>query len=210
MGASCKHDLTGADVHNGAFRRALWWVIAINAAMFLVEATSGWLAASASLHADALDFAGDTATYTLSLYVLARPPRWRATAALIKGAVMAAMGVWVLGITTYRVLVLGVPDAAMMGAIGGLAFGANLVSVLILLRFRGGDANMRSVWLCSRNDMFGNLGVILAASGVFATGAGWPDLVVATVMALLFVSGAAQVLRQATGELKQLRLSPAE
>ncbi len=208
MGADCHIEVSPAA--GGAIRRALWWVIAINAAMFLVEGMGGWFAASASLHADALDFAGDTATYGLSLFVLARPPRWRATAALIKGVVMASMGVWVLGMTAYRVLVLGVPDAAMMGAIGGLAFAANLASVLILLRFRGGDANMRSVWLCSRNDMFGNLAVILAASGVFASGAGWPDLVVATVMALLFVSGAAQVLRQATGELKALRLSLAE
>lgn len=210
MGDSCGHEITAAEANDGAFRRALWWVIAINGAMFMVEGTGGLLAASASLHADALDFAGDTATYALSLFVLARPPRWRATAALIKGATMAVMGVWVLGITAYRVIVLGVPDAGMMGAIGGLAFAANLVSVLILLRFRGGDANMRSVWLCSRNDMFGNLAVILAASGVFATGAGWPDLVVATVMAILFISGAVQVLRQASGEIKQLRLSPAE
>ena len=200
MGADCGIDVSRAG--DGAFRRALWWVIAINATMFAVEATGGWLAASAALHADALDFAGDTVTCALSLFVLARPPRWRATAALVKGMGMAAMGVWVLGITGYRVLVLGVPDAAMMGAIGGLAFAANLAAVLVLFRFRGGDANMRSVWLCSRNDTIGNLAVIAAASGVFATGTGWPDLAVATVMASLFISGAVQVLRQAAGELR--------
>ena len=160
------------------------------------------LAGSQALKADALDFLGDTATYSISLFVIGMPLVWRARAALVKGLSLGAMGLWVLGATAYHVLVLGIPRAEVMGAIGLLAFVANLTSVLLLLKFRDGDANIRSVWLCSRNDAIGNVAVILAASGVWATGTAWPDLIVAGVMATLFLWSSGQIARQALAELR--------
>jgi Co/Zn/Cd efflux system component len=185
-----------------AYRRVLWLVIAINAGMFLTETAAGWLAGSVALQADALDFLGDSLTYGISLLVIGRPARWRASAALLKGMSLAAMGLWVLGYTAYRVLVLGVPDAMVMGAIGFLALAANVGSALLLFRFREGDANVRSVWLCSRNDAIGNVAVVGAAGLVAASGTAWPDLVVAGMMALLFLSSAGQIIRQALEELQ--------
>jgi Co/Zn/Cd efflux system component len=189
---------------NPAFRRALWAVILINAVMFVVEVIAGITADSMALQADALDFLGDTATYALSLFVLAKPPSWRANAALFKGLTLAILGLWVLGSTIWRVFVTGVPEAVIMGTIGLLALGANIASVLILLRFRDGDANVRSVWLCSRNDAIGNVAVVLAATGVFATGTAWPDLAVAAIMASLFLTSAVKITRQALGERQAL------
>ena len=184
------------------FRRALWAVIGINATMFAVEMTAGALAGSQALKADALDFLGDTFTYGISLFVLGMSLRVRATAALFKGISLAVMGAWVLGATAYQVLVLGVPNAPVMGLVGFLALAANLLSVLILVRYKDGDANVRSVWLCSRNDAIGNVAVMLAAAGVFLTGTAWPDLVVAALMAGLFLWSAVQIVRQAQGELR--------
>lgn len=183
-----------------AYRRALGIVIVINAAMFCIEMTAGVLAGSQALKADALDFLADTLTYAMSLAVIGRPLRVRATAALIKGASLAAVGVWVLGSTAYRVLALGVPEAPIMGAIGLLALFANLTSVLVLLRYRDGDANVRSVWLCSRNDAIGNVAVIAAAGAVALTGSAWPDLLVAAVLAGLFSWSALHIVRQALDE----------
>jgi Co/Zn/Cd efflux system component len=197
----CDNDVK-FDGLSAAYRRALWAVIAINGAMFLVEMAAGMLAGSQALKADALDFLGDTATYSISLFVIGMPLVWRARAALVKGLSLGAMGLWVLGATAYHVLVLGIPRAEVMGAIGLLAFVANLTSVLLLLKFRDGDANIRSVWLCSRNDAIGNVAVILAASGVWATGTAWPDLIVAGVMATLFLWSSGQIARQALAELR--------
>jgi len=188
---------------SAGFRKALWAVIAINAGMFATEMAAGALAGSQALQADALDFAGDTATYALSLAVLGMSLRVRATAALLKGLSLAAMGFWVLGSTAWQVLVLGLPQAEVMGAIGLLALIANLVSVLILLRYRDGDSNVRSVWLCSRNDAIGNVAVILAGAGVWLTGTAWPDLVVAAIMACLFLWSAFQIVCQAVHEYRQ-------
>ena len=140
--------------------------------------------------------------FDITLFVIGMPLVWRARAALIKGLSLGAMGLWVLGTTVYHVLVLGVPQAEVMGSIGLLALTANMVSVLLLLRHRNGDANVRSVWLCSRNDAIGNLAVIFAASGVWATSSAWPDLVVAGVMASLFLWSSAQIVIQALGELR--------
>ena len=201
MSAACHHQhepVFAGD--NPAFRRALWAVIAINGVMFLVEVIAGLSAGSMALQADALDFLGDCATYGLSLFVLAKPPRWRANAALFKGATLAVLGLWVLSATIWRVFVTGIPEAMIMGSIGLLALAANVASVLILLRFRNGDANVRSVWLCSRNDAIGNIAVVLAASGVIATGTAWPDLIVAAIMASLFLTSSVKIVKQALGE----------
>jgi Co/Zn/Cd efflux system component len=200
---SACHDHCEAPAFTGddpAYRRALWGVIAINGTMFFVELGAGIAAQSMALQADALDFFGDTVTYGLSLFVIARPPRWRANAALFKGLSLGALGLWVLGATLWRVFVTGVPEAFVMGTVGLLALAANIASVLLLMRYRAGDANVRSVWLCSRNDAIGNIAVVAAASGVFVTGTAWPDLAVAAVMASLFLTSSVRIVRQAIGE----------
>ena len=200
---SAGHDHCHAPVFTGenpAYRRALWAVIAINGVMFFVELGAGIKAGSMALQADALDFLGDTVTYALSLFVITKPPVWRANAALFKGLSLAVLGCWVLGATIWRVFVTGVPEALVMGTVGVMALVANMASVLLLLRFREGDANVRSVWLCSRNDAIGNIAVVAAASGVFATGTAWPDLLVAGIMASLFLYSSMRIIRQAIGE----------
>ncbi|MCP4381532.1 MAG: cation transporter [Hyphomicrobiales bacterium] len=201
-GCTCDTDVKFDGV-SAAYKRVLWAVIAINGVMFLVEMAAGTLAGSQALKADALDFLGDTATYSISLFVIGMPLVWRARAALVKGLSLGAMGLWVLGSTAYHVVVLGVPQAEVMGAIGFLALAANLASVLLLLKYRDGDSNVRSVWLCSRNDAIGNLAVIIAASGVWATGTAWPDLVVAAMMASLFLWSSVKIVSQALGELAE-------
>jgi Co/Zn/Cd efflux system component len=182
------------------YRRRLWAVIAINASMFAVETGAGVLAGSQALQADALDFFGDTLTYGLSLAVIGLSLRVRATAALLKGVTLALMGLWVLGSTAWHTLVLGIPRAEVMGLIGVLALAANLASVLILLKYKDGDANVRSVWLCSRNDAIGNIAVMLAALGVWGTASGWPDVIVAALLAALFLQSATRILQQALHE----------
>lgn len=203
-GCGCGDDASFEGL-SGSYRRALWAVIAINGLMFLIEMSASVFADSRALQADALDFLGDTATYALSLFVIGMPLRWRARAALFKGLSLGAMGLWVLGSILYHVVVLGAPKAEIMGSIGLLALVANLTSVLLLLRYRNGDANVRSVWLCSRNDAIGNLAVIAAAVGVGATGTAWPDLLVAAILASLFLWSAAQIARQASHELAYAR-----
>jgi Co/Zn/Cd efflux system component len=183
--------------------RVLWTVIAINAVMFVTEITAGHLAGSQALQADALDFLGDTLTYGLSLAVIGRPIATRARAAVLKGLSLTVMGLWVFGSTLYHVLVLGVPRAEIMGVVGFLALAANVASVLLLMRYKDGDANVRSVWLCSRNDAVGNVAVMIAALGVWGTATAWPDLVVAGIMAGLFLSSSAQILAQAFRESRE-------
>jgi len=185
-----------------AYKRALITVIIINAVMFFVEMTAGLVSGSQALKADALDFAGDTATYALSLFVIGASIKTRARASLIKSASLAVIAIAVLTMTILRVLDGTPPEAGTMGVIGLLALLANLMSVFILLRWRDGDSNVRSVWLCSRNDAIGNVGVIVAGGLVAATGAAWPDLVVAALLASLFLKSAATIAVQAIGELK--------
>ena len=200
------------DPHRGnvAYRRVLWAVLAINAVMFLIEIAAGLAAGSASLQADALDFLGDSANYAISLLVVGMALRYRASAALAKGATMGAFGLWVIATVIWHALHGTLPRAFTMGAVGITALVANAASFGLLWAFRGGDANMRSAWICTRNDVVGNLAVLLAAAGVFGTGTGWPDLLVATIMAALALQGAALVTRQAWGELRPQRLIPAE
>lgn len=203
----CEVAFTGADK---GFKRALWAVIAINGGMFLIELSAGIAGQSQALKADALDFLGDTATYGLSLLVVGMAPVWRARAAVLKGFSLAAMALLVLGLTAYRVIVTGAPSPEIMGGVGFLALAANLVSVLLLLGYRRGDANVRSVWLCSRNDAIGNLAVIAAAGLVWVTATPWPDLAVAALMAGLFLNSSLQILRQARGELRHIAEAKAQ
>lgn len=204
MAGCCGHEARFEGV-SADYRRRLWIVIAINAAMFAVEMAAGKLARSQALQADALDFLGDALTYGISLAVIGATLRVRTLAALAKGISLALMGTWVLGSTIYRVFVTGVPEAQIMGAIGLLALAANIASVVILMAYREGDANVRSVWLCSRNDAIGNVAVMLAALGVWGTATGWPDLAVAAVMAGLFLSSSGQIIRQALAERREER-----
>lgn len=183
------------------FRRALMFALTINSIMFVVELASGIKADSVSLLADAVDFLGDAGNYALSLYVLSMGLVWRSRAALFKGLTMGAYGVFVLGKAAWTLKSGAVPEAVTMTAIGALAFAANGAVAIMLYTFRSGDANMRSVWLCTRNDMIGNVAVILAAAGVFGTQSAWPDLLVAGVMAILGLTAATTVIRQALSEL---------
>jgi len=190
---------------NPAYRRILLAALAINATMFAVEIVAGVAAGSAALQADALDFLGDAANYTISLVVVGMALRYRATAALLKGASMGAFGAWVLGITVWHAWHGTVPQAFTMGVVGLAALVANGASFGLLWAYRGGDANMRSAWICTRNDVLGNLAVLAAALGVFGSGTGWPDIAVAAIMALLGLQGALVVVRQASGELRRTR-----
>jgi len=171
--------------------------------MFFVEMSAGFASQSQALKADALDFAGDSVTYAISLAVIGAAIRTRALASLFKGASLGLMAVVILVTTGWRFFEGGAPEAQTMGLIGGLAFLANMASVLILLKWRDGDSNVRSVWLCSRNDAIGNVGVILAGFAVAFTGSAWPDLIVAGVMAAIFLKSAASITAQARSELKQ-------
>ncbi|TNJ45096.1 cation transporter [Phaeobacter sp. B1627] len=182
------------------YKRRLWAVIAINAVMFIVEMTAGEVADSQALKADALDFLGDALTYGISLAVIGASLRTRSMAAIGKGVSLLLMGGWVFGSTVWQLFVLGVPEAQVMGGIGFLALAANLLSVMLLAAYKDGDANVRSVWLCSRNDAIGNVAVMIAAIGVWGTSTGWPDLIVAGLMAGLFLNSALQILRQALSE----------
>lgn len=194
-------DLGGNKKRNIAYRRVLWAVLTINAAMFAVEIIAGLAAGSASLQADSLDFLGDTANYAISLLVVGMALRYRATAALAKGATMAVFGVWVIGAVVWHSLHGTLPGAFAMGTVGIAALIANAASFVLLWAYRHGEANMRSAWICTRNDVLGNIAVLLAAVGVFGTGTGWPDVIVAAIMAALAIQGAALVVRQAAGEL---------
>jgi Co/Zn/Cd efflux system component len=184
------------------YRRVLWAALVINAAMFGVEVLGGLQAGSVSLLADAVDFFGDAANYGVSLLVLGMAAHWRARAALLKGVAMGAFGVGVLAAAAWSAASGTVPKPATMGAIGMLALVANVGVAVMLYAWREGDANMRSVWLCSRNDAIGNLAVVAAALGVFGTGSAWPDLAVATLMAALALWAAASVIGQARAELR--------
>ena len=205
MGADCCGHGAKFDGLSADYKRRLWLVIAVNAGMFLGEMAAGAGAGSQALKADALDVLGDSLTYGMSLAVIGAAVSVRAWAALAKALSLTLMGLWVFGSTAYHVLVLGVPKAEIMGAVGLAALAANVASVLVLARYKDGDANVRSVWLCSRNDAIGNVAVMLAAAGVWAAASRWPDLAVAGIMAGLFLWSSAQILRQS---VRELRTSP--
>jgi Co/Zn/Cd efflux system component len=192
---------SAVDTSVSHYKRVLWAVLAVNAAMFAVEISAGLMAGSASLQADALDFLSDAANYALSLMVVGMTLRARATAALVKGVSMGALGLWVLVVTGWQAWHHTLPQAITMGAVGLSALLANAASFALLWRYRSGDSNMHSAWICTRNDVLGNCAVLVAAAGVFGMSAGWPDLIVATIMVALGLQGATAVVRRAAGEL---------
>jgi len=199
------HDHGVAAAASPAYRRILWVALAVNLAMFVIEISAGVAAQSVSLLADSLDFLGDAGNYAVSLFVLGMAIHWRARASLLKAASMGAFGLWV-AITTFNHAMAGtVPAAPVMGIVGALALAANFGVALLLYRWREGDSNMRSVWICTRNDAIGNVAVLAAAAGVFGSGTGWPDYLVAAIMSGLALMGAVQVTRQAIAELRQPR-----
>lgn len=193
---------------SGRYRRILWIALAANLVMFVVEMASGWNAGSVSLLADAVDFFGDAVNYGLSLAVLSMALIWRSRVALIKGLTMGAYGLFVLAQAGWIAWSGSTPEALTMGIVGTLALLVNGGVAVMLFAFREGDANMQSVWLCSRNDAIGNIAVVLAALGVFGTGTAWPDLIVAGVMGLLGISAARRVTVQARRELSAPGCAP--
>ena len=192
---------TTATLNDPRWRRALWIALGVNAGMFAVEMAAGAAADSRALQADALDFLGDAANYAISLLVAGMALAWRARAALAKGLTLIGLGGWVMITAILAALGGAAPEPELMGMIGALALAANTGVAIMLYRFRTGDANMRSVWICSRNDAIGNVAVMAAALGVFGTGTAWPDLIVAAILALLGISGGIQIVQEARREL---------
>lgn len=199
----CDHDTPATHTlqNPASYRRVLWIALLVNALMFIIEVASGVRAGSLALLADAVDFAGDALNYAVSLAVLASALAWRARAAQLKAWSMIGFGLFVLVRALWSVWHGATPEAMTMGLVALLALAANVGVAILLYAFREGDANMRSVWLCTRNDAIGNVAVFVAALGVFGTGTAWPDLLVASLMAGLALHGGWQVLRQARGEL---------
>lgn len=198
----CCQPIPEQNAADSTFRRILWLALLINAVMFCIELGFSQIAQSTALLADSLDFLGDAANYAISLVVIGAAVTVRAKASLIKGSSMALLGIWVLGSALYRVFSGSEPNASIMGSIAMLAFVANLSVAISLYRYRVGDSNMRSIWLCSRNDAIGNIAVLIAALGVFGTATRWPDLIVASIIALLALSSSYQVIRLARQEIK--------
>lgn len=209
MADCCTDKACEIDVLHQRQRSTLIVVLGINAVMFVAEITAGLLAGSVSLVADSLDMLGDALVYGFSLYVVARGVRMKAVSALIKGGIMAAFGVFVLGQAVYNIVYPQVPAFATIGVIGLLALAANALCLALLWRHRSDDINMTSVWLCSRNDIIANLAVLFAALGVWLTASGWPDIVVGLALAALFLRSASYVLRQSMAELRASRDSMA-
>jgi Co/Zn/Cd efflux system component len=200
MSAHCCAGPEGNNI-DPLYRRALWIALAVNAIMFAVEVGAGALAGSAALLADAVDFFGDAANYGVSLAALAMAPVWRSRAALIKGCTIGTFGIFVLGKTVWNAAAGTIPEPLTMGAVAVLALLANVGVAVMLYKYRDGDANMRSVWLCSRNDAIGNVAVMIAALGVFGSGSGWPDLAVAAALGILALSAAKSMIIHSLREL---------
>lgn len=206
----CASKCTPAAAQDQRYRRILWIALVVNAAMFFIELAGGVRSGSASLLADAVDFFGDAANYGVSLAVLSMAAAWRSRAALAKGLCMGLFGLFVLGKTLFGIAAGTMPEAMVMGRIGVLALLANLGVALLLYAYRAGDANMRSVWLCTRNDAIGNAAVLLAALGVSGTGSGWPDWLVAALMGTLALSASVSIVRRARDELSGRRAPTGE
>lgn len=198
----CEDSACTIDQSQSRQLRVLKWVLLINIVMFGIEFTAGLVAGSAALMADSLDMLGDALVYGISLYAVTRGMRWKARAALAKGVVMAVFGVVVLGQIAYRMMNAVPPEAATMGVIGALALAANLLCLRLLTRHRDDDINMRSVWLCSRNDIIANVSVLMAAGLIALIHRPWPDWIVGFGIAMLFLHSAWRVVRQARRQLQ--------
>ncbi len=192
-------DLSGI---SSSYKRALWIVVLLNLGFGIAEMVGGFAAGSQALKADALDFLGDGSITLMGLLAIGWSLRWRARSALIQGVFLGLMGVGVLAATAYRVLVLNTPEVELMGILGLIALGINIVSAVVLLPHREGDANVRAVWLFSRNDALGNLAVVIAAGFVFWTGTAWPDLVAAAIIACLFLASSWSIIKDARKDLR--------
>jgi cation diffusion facilitator family transporter len=182
--------------------RVLQIVFGINAVMFVAEFTAGLVAQSTALMADSVDMFGDATVYAMSLYALNRGPRWRAGAALVKGGIILAFGAWIVFEIVQKISYGVSPAASLMGIFGFIALTANIACLMLLWRFRRHDINMRSTFECSRNDVIANVGVLVAALGVWETGAAWPDIMVGLIVAALFVRSALSILREAYPQLR--------
>jgi Co/Zn/Cd efflux system component len=204
MGASCcgPHCSSAEPKAERRYQRILWIALLVNLSMFFVEIAASIVSQSVSLRADALDFLGDAANYALALAVVGLALRWRAMAALVKGGVMGAFGLWVAASTIYYAVAGTLPAAEIMGGIGFLALAANLTIAALLYRFRQNDSQALSVWLCTRNDVLVNLAIIAAGAGVWASSTRWPDIAVAAVIAYLGLSSATRIIRQALNEMR--------
>ena len=201
--ACCDHGCSSSAPNPDArYRRILWVALGINVAMLLVEIVASLVSGSVSLRADALDFLGDAANYAVALAVVGMALRWRASAALLKGAVMGSFGAWVAASTIYHAVAATVPQGEVMSAIGFVALAANLTVAALLYRYRQNDSQALSVWLCTRNDALVNIAMIAAGAGVWVSGTPWPDIAVAAVIACLALSSAVRIVRQALGELR--------
>jgi Co/Zn/Cd efflux system component len=212
MTGCCEHDAcastAGATV-DPIWRRALWVALIVNATMFAAEIAAGFAASSSALQADALDFFADAANYAISLSVAGMGLAVRSRTALFKGLTLIVLGAWVIGSAGWRAAMGGAtPEADVMGVVGFVALLANAGVALMLFRFRRGDADRRSVWICSRNDAIGNVAVMLAALGVFGTGTLWPDVIVAGIMAALSITGGWSIVRHALSDMRTQPASP--
>lgn len=208
MASCCEDKSCEIDALREKHKRVLQMVLAINAVMFVVESASGWIAHSTSLLADSLDMFGDATVYAMSLYVLGRSEREQGMVALVKGAIMLAFGLGVLIEASWKALHPVMPEAATMGAVGALALAANLLCFYLLFTHREDNVNMSSTWLCSRNDLFANSGVLLAAGAGYWLTSRWPDILVGTLIAALFLSSALHVIRQARVAMKPPIVTP--
>jgi Co/Zn/Cd efflux system component len=202
MSSSCCENDCPAPDSNVGYRRILWVALGVNVSMFLVEIGASFIAGSASLRADALDFLADALNYIIALAVIGLTLRWRACAALLKGGIMALFGLWVADTIVSNAIIGSVPEAHVMSTIGLLALVANVSVATLLYRHRASDSQAMSVWLCTRNDCIANTGVILAGAGVWISGTPWPDLAVAAVVACLGLSSAVRIARRAIAEIR--------
>ena len=207
MSASCGHTPISIRDQNDdpQFKRILYFALITNGGMFFLEIVMSYFGDSISLQADALDFFGDSVNYGLSLFVMGHALQLRARAALFKGATMGVFGLWIIGSAIERALEPSVPQASLMGVVGFLALLVNVSVAILLYRYKTGDSNMQSIWLCSRNDAIGNIAVIVAAMGVFATSTRWPDLIVAALIAGLSLSASVKVIKLALLEIRATR-----
>jgi Co/Zn/Cd efflux system component len=200
--SACSSAASPDALNSPKWRRALWIALFVNAGFFVAEILAGAVAGSVALQADALDFFGDAANYAISLGVAGMALTWRSRAAVAKGGTLMAFALWVLGSTAWHAFYGTLPRPEVIGVVGIAALIANGGVAFLLYRFRTGDANMRSVWICSRNDAVGNAAVLLAAIGIFGTGTGWPDVIVAAILGGLGLWGGWQIVSQARGELR--------